>query len=502
MTSSLSRRNILKGGAAATAATVVGWSVANSVFVTAAEAERGHGGGYATVPTLDGTFETVPAALGRFSTDFGRLITGTPKAVLRPGSVQDVSKIITYARRYRLSVAMNGQSGSAAADFESHSSYGQAQVPGGIAIDARKFNQIHYITKGKAWVGAGVTIAELTNAALAQGQTTVGVTDYLHLSIGGVISVGGIGGQVQKHGLFADTVLAIEIVTGTGEIVQASPTNRAELFNAAVAGAGQFGIITKVLVKLVPAPASALVINLFYNNLATFQADQEKIMVENRVTHQEGEIVRTLDDSGWRYKIEAVVYYTGTAPNQAAILSGLGDVRADAQITTMSYTEWLFRIDPIETYLKENGFWEQPKPWLSIVLPASAIKTFIPQVVADLQPTDLGIGFSGLYPFLRGKLTHPFFMLPENGEQKLWLFDLLRFPFPQDPNLQRMLDQNRRLYNLAKTFGGKRYTVGAIPGMTPTEWKGHFGGSYTKLVGLKAKYDPDRILTPGQHFFA
>ncbi|WP_436494509.1 FAD-binding protein [Actinokineospora sp. HUAS TT18] len=498
MSSGLSRRGVLKGAAAGTAATIVGWSAANSAFVTAAQAQTS---GISTVPTLDGVLETYSPALGNFSKDFGELVTGAPRAVLRPGSVQDVSRIITWARRNRLSVAMNGQSGSGN-DLESHSSYGQALVPGGIAIDQRKFNKIHYISNGRAWVDTGVTIRELCDAALAQGLSTQGTTDYLNLSIGGVISVGGIGGMVQKHGLFSDMVEAIEIVTGTGEILRVSPTTRSDLFFAAVAGAGQFGIITKALIKLVPAPTNALVMNLFYEDLATYYADSEKILVENRLSHQSGEIVRKPDDSGWRYKVEAAVYWTTTPPDQAKILEGLRDTRADIQITPMSYTDWIFRFDAIEAYLKENGFWTAPKPWLSIVLPTSTIQRFIPSVIADLQPTDMGVGFSGLYPFYRSKLKHPFFMLPETRDEKLWLFDLLRFPFPNDPNLQRMLDQNRRLYNLSKPLGGKRYTVGAIPGMTPTEWKAHFGGQYTRLLDLKRRYDPDRVLTPGQRFFA
>ena len=496
----ISRRGVLNGAAATTAATIVGWSVANSAFVTAAQAQSG--GGISPVPALDGVLETYSATAANFSKDFGELVTGAPRAVLRPGSVQDISRIITWARRNRLTLAMNGQSGTDG-DLESHSSYGQALVPGGIAVDQRKLDRIHYISGNRAWVDSGVTIRQLTEAALAQGLTTVGVTDYLHLSIGGVISVGGIGGQVQKVGLFCDTVEAIEIVTGTGEILQASKTTRPELFAAAVAGAGQFGIITKAMIKLAPAPTNALVMNLFYDDLAAFTADQEKIMVENRVSHQEGEIVRKADDSGWRYKVEAVVYWTTTVPDQSRILADLRDTRTDIQIAEMSYTDWLFRLDPIEAFLKENGFWTPPKPWLSLVLPSSTVQRFIPSVVADLQPSDLGVGFSGLYPFFRSKLTHPFFMLPENPrDEKLWLFDLLRFPFPDDPNLQRMLDQNRRLYDLAKPLGAKRYTVGAIPGMTPTEWKAHFGGQYSKLLDLKRRYDPDRVLTPGQRFFA
>jgi cytokinin dehydrogenase len=88
-------------------------------------------------PRLAGTLTTAPEVLARFATDWGGLVTREPKAVLRPGSAEDVSAMIRYARASGLKIAMNGQAGGSAADPESHSGYGQALVAGGIAIDAK-----------------------------------------------------------------------------------------------------------------------------------------------------------------------------------------------------------------------------------------------------------------------------------------------------------------------------------------------------------------------------
>jgi FAD/FMN-containing dehydrogenase len=130
MSNTVSRRAVLEGLAASA---VVGWSASSGSWVTAAEPP---GTGVATVPPLDGVLETAPAVLGRFAHDFGNIRGGTPRAVLRPGSVQDIVKMVRFARQAGLSIAMNGQSGTGA-DLESHSNFGQAAVPGGIAIDAR-----------------------------------------------------------------------------------------------------------------------------------------------------------------------------------------------------------------------------------------------------------------------------------------------------------------------------------------------------------------------------
>jgi cytokinin dehydrogenase len=498
MSGNLSRRGIFKGAVAG--AVAVGWSQLAGGWVSGAHAANP---GVNLLPPLDGVLETSADVLAGFSKDFGNLaVPSAPRAVLKPGSVQDIVKIIRFARANGLTVAMNGQSGSSSDDFESHSSYGQAAVPGGIAIDSRSLSEIHSVGSTSAVVGAGVTWAQLLEVALAQGKTVPALTDYLHLSVGGTISVGGIGGSVQKYGLSADLVEEIEIVTGEGKLLTASPYLRADLFNAAVAGGGQVGIITRARIKLVPAKTEALVINLFYDNLLTYLSDQERILADGRFSHQAGEIVRKPDDSGWRYKIEGVLYYSPPfVPNQAELLRGLRDDRASLAVVQMPYRDWIFRLDPIEGFLKENGFWNQPKPWLSLMLPASKTKIFVERLLTELTPGDLGVGFTGLYPFKTNKLKRPLFALPTPSEPVAYLFDILRFPFPGDPGIAGMMAQNRRLYDIGVSLGAKRYLVGAIPGMTRAQWRVHFGSNWDRLVDAKRCYDPDRVLTPGQGFF-
>ena len=493
MNSPQTRRTLLKGVAAG--AVAVGWSAATGTWATAANAA---GAKFSPLPPLDGVLETAPQVLADFSADFGKMVTGTPRAVLRPGSVQDIVKIVRYARANRLTVAMNGQSGNGG-DRESHSSYGQAAVPGGISIDAGKLATIHRVGATSATVDAGVTWAALLDAALTIGRTPPALPDYCHLSIGGTTSVGGIGGTVQKHGLLADTVQEIDIVTGEGQLVTASAATRPELFFAALAGAGQVGIIVRATVRLIPAQSTATVMNLFYDDLSTFVADQEKVLADGRFSHQSGEIVRRPDDSGWRYKLEAVTYHSGAAPDPTRLLTGLRDDRAALQVVSMPYRDWILRLDPYEVFLKQEGFWSAPKPWLSLILPASAAQRFIREVTAELTPGDLGAGFAGVYPFLTSKITRPLVALPD--EKVAWLVDLLRFPPPGDPNISAMLAQNRRLYDRAVALGGKRYLVGAIPGMTVADWRAHFGAKYLPFRTLKRRFDPDAVLTPGAGFF-
>lgn len=453
------------------------------------------------IPPLDGTLETTPEVIAGFTGDFGRLIEQTPMAVLRPGSVQDVVKMVRYARCNDLKIAMNGQAGTPD-QLESHSNYGQALVQGGIAIDANSLRTIHSIGADSADVDGGVTWAQLVNEAAAVGKTPPVLTDFLHLTVGGTVSVGGIGGGIQSFGTQADTITKLQVVTGAGNLVTCSATQRAALFNAVLAGAGQCGIIVRATVKLIPLQTNALVFNLFYDDLATYMTDQTTVLDDGRFTYQEGQIVPKPDGSGWRYMMEVASYYTPpNTPDQAALLAGLSDNRPSAVIVDLPYLQWVFRVDPIMGFLKANGFWAEAHPWVSLIVPASKTEAFINQVVAQLAPTDLGVGLAPFYPFKTAKITRPLFALPQPNEPVAFVLSLLRFPFPGFPGIPGMVAQNRTFFDAAVAVGGKRYNIGAVPDLTPADWRRHYAPKFLLFKLAKAIFDPDNVLTPGQGIF-
>jgi FAD/FMN-containing dehydrogenase len=325
------------------------------------------------------------------------------------------------------------------------------------------------------------------------------LTDFLHLSIGGTLSVGGTGGTMQKVGTQADNVLELQVVTGRGRLVTCSPTRHADLFDAVLAGAGQCGLIVRATVRLVRAESDALVFNLFYDDLDTFLADQVMVMRDGRFSYQEGQIVRTPDDSGWRYMMEVATYFTPPAvPEPSALLAGLSDDRPSATVVEQSYRDWAFRLDPGIEALKVAGFWDQPHAWLTVMVPASTAAAYIGALTAQLTPADLGAGFATLFPIDTTKITRPFFARP--AEDVAFQLNLLRFPFPGQPT-EGMVAQNRVLYDSAVALDGKRYVIGAIPGMSADDWRRHHGAAWPAFEAAKRRYDPDAVLTPGQGVF-
>ena len=64
-------------------------------------------------------------------------------------------------------------------------------------------------------VGAGALWVEVLEECLRAGLAPRSWTDYLHLTVGGTLSNGGISGQAFKHGPQISNVLELEVVTGT-----------------------------------------------------------------------------------------------------------------------------------------------------------------------------------------------------------------------------------------------------------------------------------------------
>jgi FAD/FMN-containing dehydrogenase len=73
---------------------------------------------------------------------------------------------------------------------------------------------------------------------------TVGVVGY---SLGG-----GMGWLARSHGLQTNSVTAVELVTGAGELVRADAQQDPELFWALRGGGGNFGVVTAIEFKLYP----------------------------------------------------------------------------------------------------------------------------------------------------------------------------------------------------------------------------------------------------------
>lgn len=493
MTKLVSRRAVLSGLAATAGAAVIGWNTETRVW-----ASGGAGADLIKkIPNLDGT---LTLATEGFTEDFGRIVHRKPLAVLRPRSVTDVQKIVRYCARYQIAVAVNGQSGSGT-ERESHSHYGQALVDGGVAIDLTTLSDIRRLERGRADIGAGAVWSTLALRALETGQMPPVYNDYAHLSIGGTLSVGGLGGASQHFGAQADNIDWLQVVTGTGELITCSRTRHRELFEAVLVGAGQFGIIVRVGARLVPAAQSVRSFEFSYTDREAFLRDSLAIMRSGVVNDQNGYAVPQ-PSGGWTYRLAVGVFYTGAAQPDVATVRQVLSAQALLESTAdLSMREWLLRFEPNWAALKEAGFWTTKKPWLMMFVSTENSRAYLDTVLGELTVNQMGAGQVRISPMTSRTLSTPNLVLPARRTDEFFEISLIRVPAPDFTDTESLLEQNRRFYDRAVGLGGKRYLVGAVPSTTRSDWRAHFGDRWPDLTRMKRRYDPASILTPGQRIF-
>jgi cytokinin dehydrogenase len=483
----IDRRQFITGVGAAT---VLGFDPSARTWISTARASSP----IANVPELEGQLVTDPASLAAVARDAGNIVHEAPIAVLRPGSVHDVSKMVRFCRQHGIQAAARGQG---------HTNFGQSQVSRGLVIEMQSLNRIYSIDRDSATVGAGLTWNNLLAATSPRGLTPPVFTGYTALSIGGTLSVGGIPATYRK-GVQVQHVTELEVVTGEGNVVECSKHKNRELFEGVLAGLGQCGIITRAVLDLVPAKKNARQYLLGYKDNATFFSDMRTLM-------QRGEF----DDlfniwfpdgaGGWRYQLNATVFFDDKAPKDDDLLRQLKFDTTTLSSANLSYVDYILRVDTIIASFKQAGLWDNVlHPWFDVIVPDRAIERYVAEVLPTLLPDDVGAaGFLLLFPMKRSKLTRPLFRVPSGNDEWVWLFDILTAAPTPGPNadfLGRMLERNRKLFEKARQVGGKRYPIGALE-FSQNDWIEHYGEAWKDFARAKKRFDPDRVLTPGPGIF-
>src|SRR5262249_42495225 len=151
-----------------------------------------------------------------------------PRAVARPRTLDEVAQLVAEARRRGVSLAARGQG---------HSCFGQSQAGDGWVVDLGALCDMH-IEGETAVMGAGAIWRDVVKTTLESRLTPPVLTDYIGLSVGGTLSVGGFGGASFRYGTQTDHVVDLSVVTGAGDVIVCSRERHASLFEAVLGGLG------------------------------------------------------------------------------------------------------------------------------------------------------------------------------------------------------------------------------------------------------------------------
>ena len=171
---------------------------------------------------------------------YNTAVIHTPDVVVSAASGTDIAKTMRLSRQYGYSVAVQSTGHGALEPITS-----------GVLVSTRKLDQVSIdVDTCTAVIAAGVRWNKVLEAATKHNLTPVSGSSS-DVGVVGYILGGGIGPLARSHGFSSDYLTGVNVVTGSGELVETSATKNSDLFWALRGGKIGLGIVTEVRIRLV-----------------------------------------------------------------------------------------------------------------------------------------------------------------------------------------------------------------------------------------------------------
>jgi FAD/FMN-containing dehydrogenase len=192
-----------------------------------------------------------------YLTDFRRLYQGATPLVLRPRSVDEVSRILSICSRDEVAVVPHGGNTSYCGGATPDESGSQ------IVVSMQRLNRIRQVdaVNFSMIVEVGCTLAGAQTAARdANRLFPLSLGSEGTAQIGGNLSTNAGGTAVLRYGMMRDLVLGLEVVLADGRVLSALKSLRKDntgydVKSLFIGAEGTLGIITAASLKLFPVPA-------------------------------------------------------------------------------------------------------------------------------------------------------------------------------------------------------------------------------------------------------
>ena len=197
-----------------------------------------------------------PDELLVYECDAYTLEKNPPNAVVLPRTTEQVAQIVKICAALNVPIIPRGAGTSLSGSL--------LAVTGGVVISLARMNRVLSVDfrNRRALVEAGCVNSWITNAVKSHGLLFApDPSSQTACTIGGNVAMNSGGPHTLKYGVTTDHVLGFELVLPDGEIVWLGTTPDGgedvggyDLRGAVIGCEGMFGVITRVLVRLIRAP--------------------------------------------------------------------------------------------------------------------------------------------------------------------------------------------------------------------------------------------------------
>jgi FAD/FMN-containing dehydrogenase len=415
-----------------------------------------------------------------------------PGLVVRCVGPSDVIQAMRFARQHDFLIAVRAGG---------HNIAGKAVADGALLIDLSQMRSVRVDRAARvAWVEPGATLADFDRETQAFGLTTpIGINSTT--GIAGLTLGGGFGWTSRKFGMSIDNLIGADVVTADGQMRRASEKENADLFWAIRGGGGNFGIVTGFefrLHALEPQVLSGLLVHPF--------ADAPKLLREYRsfVAHAPEELTAWVVlrkapplpflPEQWHGKevmIMAVCFVGDPSEGEKALapLRNLGQPIADV-IGLHPFAGWQQAFDPLLTpgarnYWKSHDFSELNDGLFTQLtdfagrLPTAECEIFIANIGGAMSrvPVD-ATAFAG-------------------RDAQFVMNVHTRWQEARDD--ARCIGWAREFYDATRPFASSTAYVNFLSEEDGERLSSTYGGNYTRLSEIKAKYDPENVFRVNQN---
>lgn len=171
------------------------------------------------------------------------LVDRRPALIVRCRTAADIGAAVRFARAGGFEICVRGGG---------HNVAGLAVADGAVMIDLAEMQGIVVDPDAQTARAEGGVIWGSFNAATAAHGLAVTGGAVSTTGIAGLTLGGGLGWLLGKHGLAADNLLAVELVTADGMITDVTASSDPDLFWALRGGGGNFGVAASLTYRLHP----------------------------------------------------------------------------------------------------------------------------------------------------------------------------------------------------------------------------------------------------------